>query len=72
MQAVSVFSSLGLEDSVQAGSTDQFKPANKLPEQAWGAEQQGANPFHQPSDGNNPSQPMSLQAGEGKGSRFHS
>lgn len=38
VQAVSVLSSPGLEDSIQAGSPDPFSPANRLQEQVWGAE----------------------------------
>lgn len=48
VQAVSVFSSPGLEDSIQAGSPDPFSPASRLQEQVWRGEQPGANPFHQP------------------------
>lgn len=55
---------------LQAGSPDPSRPANKLPEQTQGTERRGANPFHQPSDGNNPSQPTSLQAEREKAPDF--
>lgn len=48
VQAVSLLSSPGLEDSIQAGSPDPFSSANRPKEQVWGAEQQGANSFHHP------------------------
>lgn len=44
VQAVSVFSSPGLEGSIQAGSPDPFSPESRLQEQVWGGEQPGANP----------------------------
>jgi len=59
-----------LEDSFKAGSPDPFRLANKLPESTWGTEPPKANTFHQPSDGNNPFQLMSLQAGREKAPDF--